>query len=224
MRAWIGSCVVAAIAILIAAAPASATSGGVTLKWYTQAIIRLSLVPNYASGYGTVKAVFGTQPTPAPGPGACSLGCAVDFGNVMSGTDYLYKYAAHLNVVSNDANGFVVYGEGAADFYNQADSSTQPLNQSVYYLPSYASTYGPPGSDSNTGFSPALPFYKTSGTVSGGGSFASAPSIAYASYPSSIASTTTSTADLYYDYQLHVPPVATGGQYYVWILYTVVPK
>ena len=224
MRAWFGTCI-AVFAALAAFAPASANSASVTLKWYTQAVIRLSLVPNYAVNYGTVKAVFGSaQPTPSPGPGSCALGCAVDFGPVLSGTNYLYKYAAHLTVNSNDANGFLVYGEGAADFVNQADSSAQAINQTLYYLPSYGSAFGPPGSDANTGYSAALPFYKTSATVSGGGSFATAPSIAYGSYPASIANATAQTADLYYDYQLHVPPAATGGQYYVWIVYTVVAK
>ena len=111
-----------------------------------------------------------------------------------------------------------VYGEGAADFTNTGDGSTQSLNQALYYLPSSAS------GDTNTGFSPSLPFYQTTGTVSGN-SFGTAPSITYATYPSPMAQTTSAaTADLYYDYQLHVPGAATGGQYYVWIVYTVVAK
>ena len=220
MRAWIGSL---AIAILIAAAawcPATASSAtsSVTLKWYGQAVVKFSLTPNYASGYGTVKAVFGTQPTPAPGPDACLAGCAVDFGGVMGGIDYLYKYAAHLNIQTNDVSGVNVYGEGAADFTNTGDGSTQVLNQTLYYLPSVAS------GDTNTGFSPSLPFYQTAGSVSGN-SFGTAPTITYATYPSPMAQTSSAaTADLYYDYQLKVPGAATGGQYYVWIVYTVVAK
>ena len=219
MRAWIGSLAIAMLIALAVPAPANAgtANGSFEAKWYASAIVKFALTPNYSSGYGTVKAVFGTQPTPAPGPGACLSGCAIDFGSVMGGTNYLYKYAAHLNVVTNDPAGFNVYGEGAADFVNQADNSTQTLNQSVYYLPSVAS------GDTNTGFSSSLPFYRTAGTVAGN-SFATAPTITYATYPAPIASVSTSTSDLYYDYQLKVPGMATGGQYYVWIVYTVVAK
>jgi hypothetical protein len=200
-------------------ASASSSTSSVTLKWYAQATVKFALTPNYASGYGTVKAVFGAQPTPAPGPGACLSGCAIDFGNVLAGMDYLYKYAAHLNIQTNDLNGVNVYGEGAADFFNQNDSTSVALSQSVYYL---TSTSG--GSDANTGFSPSFPFYRTTGAVSGN-SFATAPTITYATYPAPIAQTLSSaTSDFYYDYQLKVPGVATNGAYYVWIVYTVVPK
>lgn len=220
MRAWIGSCIMALAVVATAVQPAMAGGSTVQFKWYAQAVIKMTLTPNYASGYGTVKAVFGTQPTPAPGPGACASGCAVDFGPVLAGVDYLYKYAAHLNVASNDNNGFVLYGEGAADFFNQNDSTSQPLNTTVYYL---SSTTGGLNSDPNTGFSPSFPFSKTSATVSGN-SFATAPTISYATYPSPIASVGAANGDLYYDYQLRVPAAATNGAYYVWIVYTVVAQ
>lgn len=221
MRAWIGSIAAAAAAMFAATLPAAASSatGNVTVQWYAQAVVKFALTPNYASGFGTVKAVFGTQPAPAPGPGSCLSGCAVDFGSVLAGTNYLYKYASHLNVQTNDVNGVSVYGEGAADFINTADGTSSALNQTVYYL---NSTSG--GSDPNTGYSPSYPFYRTSGSVSGN-SFNTAPSIAYASYPPPLATTNASGAsDFYYDYQLRVPSLATSGQYYVWIVYTVVPK
>lgn len=219
MRTWFG------IAILVtllagAAAPAAASgSAAVTANWSSAPVVKFALIPNYASGYGTVKAVFGSQPSPTPGSGACLLGCAVDFGTVLSGTDYLYKFAAHLNIITNDANGVNVYGEGAADFYNQTDGTSVALNQAVYYL---ASTSG--GTDANTGFSASYPFYRTGGSVTGN-SYSTPPTIAYTTYPAPIASTaSSSTADLYYDYQLKVPATATTGAYYVWIVYTVVPK
>jgi len=210
----------AAIAILgalvaLASGTARASGNGTTAKWYSQAIINMSLTPNYASGFGTVKATFGAQPAPAPGPNASLNGGSIDFGQVISGNDYLYKYAAHLNVTSNDPNGVSVYGEGAADFYNTTDGASQALNQTLYYLTSTAS------GDTNTGFSASLPFYRTSGTVSGGSPTTPA-SIAYATYPAPIATTNTSSSDLYYDYQLKVPGQATGGAYYVWVVYTVV--
>lgn len=223
LRARIGSCVVALAAILAAVAPAFAASGGVNVSWYAQAVVKVALTPNYASGFGTVKAQFGTQPTPAPGSGACLNGCAVDFGNVLAGTNYLYKYAVHLNVQSNDTNGVRLYGQGAADFYNTNDGTSQALNTSVYWLQSTNGSI----SDANTGFSPSFPFdnaSSTPGAVVTGNSFATAPSIAYTSgYPaSSIATSSSANSDLYYDYQLKVPGAATSGQYYVWIVYTVV--
>lgn len=222
MRAWIGSSVIALIAALAMTSPAPAGTGATpnaTVSWYTQAIVDFTLTPNYSAGYGSVKAVFGTQPTPAPGPAACLGGCAVDFGTVTAGYDYLYRYAAHLHVITNDINGVNVYGEGAADFLNQTDNTSVSLNQALFYLPS---TSG--GSDSNTGFSSSTPFLKTAGAVSGN-SFGTAPTIAYATYPSPVAQTTNSApADFYYDYQLKVPGYATGGSYYVWVVYTVVAK
>lgn len=221
MRAWIGSIALAAAAIFAATPPAAASSatGNVTVQWYAQAVVKMTLTPNYASGCGAVKAVFGTQPAATAPPQGCMAGGAIDFGGILAGTSYLYKYASHLNLQTNDSNGVNIYGEGAADFVNTADGSSTPLNQALYYLPS---TSG--GADSNTGFSASLPFYRTTNSVSGN-SFGTAPTISYISYPSPIASTSLSGAsDFYYDYQLKVPPMATGGQYYVWILYTVVPR
>ncbi|MHB8148417.1 MAG: hypothetical protein ACYDGM_14305, partial [Vulcanimicrobiaceae bacterium] len=152
-----------AAAAALGPAGAAAPSGPVSIKWHAQAIVNVTLTSNYASGYGAVKAVFGTQPAPTHGPDATGPGTPVDFGSVLAGSTYLYKYAAHVNVVTNSSTGFDLYGEGAADFFNTADSSTQALNQTLYYL---NSTSGSPA-DSNTGFSPGLPFYKTAGTVTG---------------------------------------------------------
>jgi hypothetical protein len=221
VRAWIGSIAVAAAAIVAGLLPAtaSATTGNVTVQWYAQAVVKMNLTPNYAAGCGSVKAVFGTQPAPVAPPQGCMTGGAIDFGGILAGTNYLYKYASHINTQTNDVNGVNIYGEGAADFVNMADGSSTPLNQALYYLPS---TSG--GTDNNTGFSASLPFYRTTNSVSGN-SFSTTPTITYSSYPSPIASTATSgTSDFYYDYQLKIPPVVTGGQYYVWIVYTVVPR
>lgn len=216
-----------ALAAAIAAAAFAAASGSAhaqtaanaTVKWYGTAIVKLTLTPNYAAGFGSVKAVFGSQPTATHGPDAVLDGGAVDFGSVLGGAQYLYKYAAHLSVFTNSPTGFNVFGEGAADFVNQTDSTSQPISQSLYYA---KSTSGSP-SDTNNGFSPALPFYRSAGSVTGGG-FATAPTISYAAYPAPIASSTSATGDFYYDYELKVPALATTGQYFVWIVYTVVPQ
>src|SRR5579862_9010232 len=87
--------VFAAFAFTTALVPAGATSASATVKWSTQAIVHMSLTPNYFTGFGQVKAVFGAQPTPTHGPNAGpGVGAGdVDFGNILAGDDYLYKYA-----------------------------------------------------------------------------------------------------------------------------------
>lgn len=208
--------------IVVAFSPAAAiaqSTGSVTTKWRTQAIINVTLTPNYYTGYGAVVAEFGTQPTPTTGPGG-DLGVGkgtVDFGDTLAGKTYLYKYAAHLHVTTNDQAGFLVYGEAAAALTNSTDMSTYPINQALFYLTSGAS------SDSNTGFSPGLPFNQTGGLVSPGSDSTSNPaSITYSAYPNPIAESSTASGDLYYDYEFKVPPTGTSGNYYVWIVYTVV--
>lgn len=215
---------VAAALFVLLCSPQSvlaATTGPTIVKWNTQAIVKLTLTPNYAVGFGSVPAVFGTQPAPTVGPDASFAGGAVDFGSVLTGKDYLYKYAVHLNVFTSDPAGFNLFGEGAADFYNSTDTTSQPIQQDVFYAPS---TSGSPA-DSNTGFTSGLPFYKTSGSVSPAQpNFAIAPSITYVTYPSPIASSSTAIVDYYYDYELHVPALASTGAYFVWVVYTVVAK
>jgi hypothetical protein len=204
-------------AVLSPAAAATAT-GTVNVKWHVLPVINFTLTPNYFSGYGAVKAVFGTQPAPTHGPGATGVGSGtVDFGTTIAGDTYLYKYAAELTVTTNDSSGFYVYGEGAANLVNNTDSTQYTLSQALFYLPSEAT------SDSNTGFTPGLPFSNTSGAVSGGADSISNPAtISYASYPIPIATSSTANGNFYYDYQFKVPPTATNGNYYVWIVYTVV--
>lgn len=215
----IGTVALFVVAALPAIAMPSTVNGNATVKWRTNAIVKLTLTPNYFTGFGSVKAVVGTQPTPTHGPNAFLDGGSVDFGDIYSGESFLYKYAVHLSITTNSSTGFNLYGEGAADFYNQADASSQPISQTVYYLPS---TSGSPA-DPNTGFSPAYPFQKTAGTVAGN-SYSTPPTIAYSTYPAPIASSSAASEDLYYDYELKVPAAATSGNYYVWIVYTVVAK
>ena len=217
----------AGIATLAAVAPATAAPGSDTLnvKWATQAILKLSLTPNYASGFGQVQAVFGTQPAPTHGPNASSGGGAVDFGNIEAGNTYIYKYAAHVNVETNDPNGVKLFGEGLAAFTdNTAPTNTYALNSTLFYA---NSTSGSPA-DGNTGFTPGFPFQQTTGiptnpgySVNGVGS----PAISYGGlYPAVPVGTSgaTGSLDFYYDYIMKVPPAAVAGQYYVWIVYTVV--
>jgi len=202
------------------AANTLSNTNDITVKWDTLPLVTIVLTPNYVSGFGQVVATIGAQPTPTHGPGASLGGGSVDFGNIEAGKDYLYKYAAHLNVSSNDPMGVNVYGEGAAAFTNITDSTTIPVSQAIYFL---TSTSGSPA-DTNTGYSPGTPFMQTGGMVSGGGYGGPAPTISYTVYPSAIATSTSPNADFYWDYQLKPPPTATAGQYYIWIVYTVVAK
>ena len=208
-----------ALALVLAGSRAfAAGTAPVTVKWKTQALVHITLTPNYASGFGQIKATIGTQPAPTHGPGATGIGTgSVDFGNVVGGSNYIYRYAAHLHVSSNSTTGVNVYGEGAVNFTNTTDSTTYPISTSIYYL---NSTSGSPA-DTNTGFSAAVPFQLTSGAVTGGGP-SSPPSIAYTVYPAPISTSTLGTTDFYYDYQMHVPLAATSGAYYCWIVYTVI--
>lgn len=217
MRAWIGSLLLALAASALAGAPANA-AGTVKASWYVTGILKFTLTPNYNTGYGTVLASFGTQSNPTPGSNACLQGCSVDFGTVQQGNSYLYKYAAHLHVLTNDVNGFSVYGEGAADF-TDGSGDTMPVSQSLFYLGSGAT------SDSNTGFSPGLAFNVTTGTVTPAVPDPNTPAtIAYATYPSPMFTSAAPTNDFYQDYQLKVPWAAAPAGYFVWIVYTVVPK
>ncbi len=211
-----------AIAMVIAtltSASATVASAPINVKWQATSIVRLTLTPNYNAGYGSIPAVFGAQPAPTHGADAPAVGSgAIDFGTLLAGDTYIYRYAVHLNVFTNSSTGFNLYGEGAADFFNQTDSTSTPISQTVFYVHSAAT------GDANTGFTPGLPFQKTTAAVAGGGSFATPPTITYGSYPAPVASSGLSTADFYYDYQMHVPPTATSGAYFVWIVYTVVPQ
>jgi hypothetical protein len=221
---WMTAMALCAIA-LVATNPralATTTPGTVTEHWNTTAIVKIALTPNYNAGFGQVPAVIGTQPAPTHGPNALLNGGSVDFGTVLAGKDYLYKYATHLNVQSNSPTGVFVYGEGAADFVCNSScggtgSTTLPINQSVYYLSSVAS------GDTNTGFSAATPFFKT-GAMVVNNSYATTPSIGYTVYPSPIAQSGVPNSDFYWDYQLKVPVNAASGDYFVWIVYTVVAK
>ena len=210
----------AATAMMLVFSPADAVTatGSARIEWHQLPVINFTLTPNYYTGYGAVIATFGTQPAPTHGPGATGVGAGtVDFGKTISGDTYLYKYAAHIHVTTNDSNGFDVYGEAAAVLTNNSDSSVYP-GQYLYYVQSGAS------SDSNTGFTPGLPFAQTSGSVSGGNVDApgSPPTITYTTYPNPVAQSSLANNDYYYDYQFKVPGTATGGNYFLWIVYTVV--
>lgn len=216
MKYVIGIALALALAAPLPAFAAPTTANGTAVITYkVQPSLKFTLTPNYASGFGAVKAQFGTQPSPVAGSGATFGGGAVDFGNVQAGADYLYKYAAHLNVLTSAA-GFNVYGEGTADFTGTGANTgnTLPINQTIFFL---KSTDGV-SPDTNTGYSPSQAFLKTTAS----GATYNNPTINYASYPMPIYTSGVSTGDLYYDYELKLQSAANLGTYFVYITYTVV--
>ncbi|MDQ2864867.1 MAG: hypothetical protein M3R51_01440 [Candidatus Eremiobacteraeota bacterium] len=203
-------------ALLISLVPAVAfAAGSATIQWHGQMLVSVSVTPNYATGYGAILSKFGGgAQMPVSGPGAPA---AVDFGSVLAGDSYLYKFAAHVKVSTNDPGGFNLYGEGTADFIAVTSGGNAPLSSTLFYVNSVAG-----GTDTNNGFNaPAYPFSKTSGAVTGG----SPPSINYGgSYPNPIAASNTPLADFYEDYLLKTPATAVSSSYAIWVVYTVVPQ
>ncbi len=205
----------AIFALLISLVPAVApAASSTTIKWHGQMLVSMSVTPNYSAGYGAILAKFGGgNPTPVHGPGAPG---AVDFGSVLSGDSYLYKFAAHVGVTTNDPGGFDLYGEGTADFIAVTGGGNAPLSTTLFYVNSVSG-----GTDNNNGFNaPAYPFTRTSAVVGGG----TPPTIDYGGvYPSPITTSRAPSADFYEDYLLKVPATAVAASYAIWVVYTVVP-
>lgn len=221
---WLGAAAAAAALLVALFSPQSGRAqqtAPVNVRWNTQSVVQLTLTPNYYSAFGAQRATtLGTPPPIQHGPDATGVGQgAVDFGQVFTASQYIYRYAAQVHVQTNDASGYFVYGEGTANFYNQSDGTSLNLNQTLYWLNSGAT------SSPNNGFSGGFPFQVTGGLVSPAQpNFATAPTITYGTYPTPIVNSTTASGDNYYDYILKIPAVATGGNYFVWVVYTVVAK
>lgn len=203
-------------ALLLSLVPAIApAASNVTIEWHGQMLVSMTVTPNYTAGYGAILSKFGGGvQTPLAGPGAPA---AVDFGSVLSGDSYLYKFAAHVNVSTNDPGGFNLYGEGTADFIAVSTGGNAPLSSTLFYVNSV-----PSGNDTNNGFNaPAYPFAKTAAPVTPG----TPPTINYGgAYPTPISTSNTPFADFYEDYLLKVPPTSIAASYAIWVVYTVVPQ
>jgi hypothetical protein len=210
-------------ALLMTALPqlshASTTAqGSAQINYKIMPSIKAQVVPNYQSSFGPTGGL-GSGSTPAAGPSAVLGGGTVDFGSVVVGYEYLYKYAAQVSVQTNDAAGFVVYGEGATDLNGSAPvpvPATWPLQQTLFWLVSSAS---------NTAFSPASAFNKTTTGVpvgvngSNGINYgAGAPS------PASMIWSNPSSGNLSqgYDYELRLSGSIPISQFNVYIVYTVI--
>jgi hypothetical protein len=215
--------VIAAFAALAAVAAGTAAhasgvpaQGSARVNYHILPSVKAQVIPNYQSGFGPTGGL-GSGSTPAVGSGAVLDGGTVDFGSVVVGYQYLYKYAAQVNVQTNDASGFIVYAEGATDLNGSnpvPSPTTYPLFQTLYWLPS---------STANSAFSPATSFNTTTGTPIG---VNGANGISYAGTPPGASivwnSLTSGSLTEGYDYQLRLSSAMPASQFNVYIVYTVI--
>jgi hypothetical protein len=192
--------------------------GSVKLQWKTVPVIKLTITPNYQTGFGPTGGA-GSGSTPAPGSGASLNGGIVDFGaNVVQGYSYLYKYAVKAGVTTNDMSGFTLYAEGTSDLNDMTAGGTSPLDQTLYWLVS---------STANNPFSPAKAFQPTGSSVGCGGTcinyIGNPPSSAIVwNYPTSTMGLSGQIATEGFDYQLRLSSSMNPDNYNVYIVYTAV--
>jgi hypothetical protein len=209
--------------IVLNASPvfAGQSNGSAQLKYKILPTVKAQVIPNYQAGFGIDKATsgLGSGQPPATGPNASLQGGTVDFGNVVVGFNYLYRFAAQVNVQTNDTSGFVVYGEGATDLNGSnpiPSPSSFPIFQTLFWLNA---------SSTNSAFSPATSFNKTLGSpiagglggidYSGTGGTPSSQSVVWSSASAGSLSQG-------YDYELRVPGSLPTSQFNVYIVYTVI--
>jgi len=212
----------AAALLLTTAAPQIAHAAGFTgsaqLNYKILPTVKAQVIPNYLNGFGP-SGGLGSGVTPAVGPSAVLQGGTVDFGNVVVGYQYLYKYAAQVKVQTNDNAGFVVYGEGATDLNGSNPvpaPATYPIFSTLYWLQSNAG---------NTPFSPATSFNKTTGNpILGGAGGIDYTGVGGVPSPMSVIWTSPTSGNLVqgYDYQLRLSGAVPPSQFNVYIVYTVI--
>jgi hypothetical protein len=219
LRTIAAALVLGAAALALAPAPARAAfTGSAQLNYKILPTVKAQVIPNYASGFGPTGGL-GSGATPAPGPNALLNGGTVDFGNVVVGYQYLYKYAAQIKVQTNDSAGFVVYGEGATDFNGSNPvpaPATLPIFQTLYWLQSNAS---------NTPYTPASTFNKTNGNpIAGGAGGIDYTGVGGVPSPMSVVWSSPTAGNLQqgYDYQLRLSGAVPTSQFNVYIVYTVI--
>lgn len=207
--------VVAALAVMAGMADhASASSQGtVAAKWRVLPYVALTVKPNYQSGYGpsTSGVSIPGVATATPGPTAMLGGGSVDFGTVVAGYNYIYKYAAQMSVATNDSAGFKVYGEGSTDFQSTS-SGTQSIS-ALYWMPQ---------SGSNSAYTFATPFAVTTFPTANANQ-----NITYgASTPPSSAVVWSTLNDAVtsqgFDYQIRVPGSIAVDTFSAYVVYTVI--
>lgn len=186
------------------------TPAAVKMNWKVVPLITATIKPNYSSGFGP-SGGNGSGVTPAVGSTATLDGGNVDFGKVVAGFEYLYKFAAQISVTTNDASGFNIYGEASSNF-NGASTGSFSLAGVLFYLPDAAG---------NSAFSPGTAFGVTASPVSNGGN-----TITYSGAPPAsalvFASPAGGTISEGYDYQLRLPATMPTDTFNVVVVYTVI--
>ncbi|GAC1535972.1 MAG: hypothetical protein NVS2B17_06900 [Candidatus Velthaea sp.] len=203
----------ALLAIVASGMPASAQStGAVKMNWKVSTLIASTMTPNYQTGFGP-QGGGGSGSTPAAGPSAALGSGYVDFGNVIAGYNYIYKYAAQVAVTTNDTSGFKVYGEGSTNL-NGATTGSYPISSILLWLIS---------SSANSPFSPGTSFQATTFPATNGGMNinygTSTPPATALIWSNSTAGTNVSQG---YDYQLRLPSSIPIDSFSVYVVYTVI--
>jgi len=211
--------IVLGLGLAIAAALASGgysdaeQNGAAKATWKVLPSINASVTPNYQTGFGP-QGGTGSGASPAPGSAATLDGGYVDFGTVVAGYQYVYKYAAQVKVMTNDALGFKVFAEGTSEFTGSL-GSTITMDSVLFWMLS---------SSGNTQYSAATPFYTTNNTgdtPTNGGlnvTFANGPPSQTLIYSSSTQGTSTQG----FDYQIRVPETVATDTFTAIVVYTAV--
>jgi len=198
----------------------AAASGAAKASWKVLPSITATVVPNYQTGFGP-QGGTGSGSTPTPGPLAVANGGTVDFGTIVAGYQYVYKYAAEVKVVTNDTSGYKIFAEGSTDFIDTSHATILPMNSVLYWMIS---------SSSNTQYSAATPFQSTTNTgdtaynnnANGQGqniTFLNGPPSSTLVYSSSNDTTTMEG----FDYQIRVPDsISATDTFTAVVVYTAV--
>ena len=202
----------------LAHAAGNTAAGSAQLSYKILPTVKAQVIPNFQSGFGP-SGGLGSGQTPAVGPNAVANGGTVDFGNVVVGYQYLYRYAAQIKVQTNDAAGFVVYGEGATDLNGSNPvpaPATYPIFSTLYWLQTSAS---------NSPYTPATSFNKTNGNpITGGSGGIDYSGVGGVPSPMSVvwSSPTGGNVVQGFDYQLRLSGTVPASQFNVYIVYTVI--
>ncbi len=217
--AGIAATALAAIAVASAApalAAPQATNGSVRVLYHVPPSINMTLTTNYQTGFGP-QGGAGSGSTPAAGAGASSG--AIDFGTVVQGYNYLYKYAAQIAVMTNDVNGFVLYAEGTSDF-----DATFPLQNSLFWMPSSANNTpytGPPTAHSFQKTLSPVTYGAGTASINYGGAAPGASAQIW-QYNGATVNLPGGSATQGYDFQLDVPSATNISAYSIYVVYTAV--
>jgi hypothetical protein len=214
MSMMIRRIVVLALSALVfgsSALPARAESNAaVKMNWKVVPLITATIKPNYSSGFGP-SGGNGSGVTPAVGSTATLGGGNVDFGQIVAGFEYLYKFAAQISVTTNDSSGFNIYGEASSNF-NGASTGSFSLAGVLFYLPD---------ATGNSAFSPGTAFGVTASPVSNNGktiTYSGAPPLSALVFSSPAGGTVSEG----YDYQLRLPATMPTDTFSVVVVYTVI--